>query len=80
MISGLCCGDQPIRRLAPSTWISDTYFDGSNKVTNGVIISVFHNAICNDDDPKDDDRLKLALLLFLETIVFSKTHKSTARA
>ena len=77
LISGLHCGDQPARRPAPSKRISDKYFDGLNKVSNDVIISVFHNASCNDDDQEDDDRLKLALLLFLETVVLSKAHKST---
>ncbi|KAF3455938.1 hypothetical protein FNV43_RR00581 [Rhamnella rubrinervis] len=78
LINGLYRREQPTTRPAPSTRISDTYFGGSKKVTNEVIIRAFHTANCNDDDSNVDDRLKLALLFFLETVVLSKAHKSTA--
>ena len=78
IIIGLHFGNEPTRRVNLSTRISDKYFGGKRKVTNSDITEVFMTAQCEEDDEDDDDRLKLALLYFLETVLLGKESMATA--
>nr|XP_048332780.1 uncharacterized protein LOC112492390 [Ziziphus jujuba var. spinosa] len=78
IITGLRFGYEPNRRVNISTCISDTYFGGKRKVTNSEITKAFMTAQCQDDDEADDDRLKLTLLYFLETVLLGKESIATA--
>ncbi|KAF3456018.1 hypothetical protein FNV43_RR00661 [Rhamnella rubrinervis] len=55
------------------------FLDIDELMFSGQIVNhmLYKQSNCNDDDSNDDDRLKLALLFFLETVVLSKAHKST---
>ena len=69
LITGLCCGPIPTTRAATSHHFRDKYFSSRKlPLHNSDIDDIFDRVTCEDDD----DMLRLALLLFLETVVLGK--------
>ena len=68
-IIGLCCGLVPSTHVVSSHHFRDKYFSGRKvPLHNSDIYDVFDPITCEDND----DMLRLALLLFLETVVLGK--------
>lgn len=72
------CGHQHTRDVKNSTYICDTYFNEKCKLTMSNLLVEFDLLVLTDDDlENNDDKLKLALLLFLEIVVLSKENNNT---
>ncbi|KAF3444332.1 hypothetical protein FNV43_RR14022 [Rhamnella rubrinervis] len=73
IITGLRCGELPtLEGRAGHSRIYDTYFRGKKTVDFLTLKRVFKNANFMDDD----DRLKLAVLFFLEGVVLKRENTS----